>query len=280
MDCDFFPFFFSFPISQGYISHPNYSAMSILTQGIDLGLGCVAVNKDSMYAAIKGTQSVGHSGPLITLIKAEHPTTAVRNITWTVVSTTPSSYFQARPSRYGIDWSHYDLTCDVDRNSVFTLRYSNGAAFRYIPSAPKISMAQTCSSSSDGLGEWRRTAFVDPEGQITALGDPASQRRLVFREEDSTSTMNNSNGNQSEREVAIYYSYSLSSLKSHFYYTFFDKMAYRSRIREIYWFSLVSSPTDHRGLVVGGFFMVIEDDLPCFFCTTHTRPKTLQPSKR
>ncbi|KAG0025639.1 hypothetical protein BGZ81_006992 [Podila clonocystis] len=44
--------------------------MSIHTEE-DNGLGCVAVNKDSMYAVIKGIQSAGHSVPLIALIKTD-----------------------------------------------------------------------------------------------------------------------------------------------------------------------------------------------------------------
>lgn len=75
------------------------------------------------------------------------------------------------------------MTCDVDRNGVVTLRFANGAEFRYIPWAQKASRAQTCSSTSNGLGEWRRTDIIDPDGK-------QDWRRLIIPSEDPSATNN------------------------------------------------------------------------------------------
>ncbi|KAG0355325.1 hypothetical protein BG005_005759 [Podila minutissima] len=117
------------------------------------GSVCIAISQDSMYAVVLGNHSNG-KGDFIGLIKAENPNT-VRNNTWTVVSTTPANYFETYGGIYsdlttiGPDWKQ-GVTCDVDRNLVFTLRFPSGAGFRYIPWAPKVSRAQTCTSAIPG----------------------------------------------------------------------------------------------------------------------------------
>lgn len=122
------------------------------------GPACVAVNQDSMYVVnLMGYQSNDQSKPLLALIKTEYPTTATGNNTWSVVSTTPQSFFV--PDTKGILY----ITCDVDNNGVVTLRYENGAGYIYDPLAPKSSKTQTCSSASNGLGEWRRADLVLPD---------------------------------------------------------------------------------------------------------------------
>lgn len=117
----------------------------------------MAVNQDSMYIVIEGSQSLGGDDGLLTLIKADHPTMDAGNITWTVVSTMPAKSI----------WSEYDVfgeissaTCSVDKNGVFTLRLKDGSGLRYDPMATKTPQYQTCSSDSNGLGEWRRAFLV------------------------------------------------------------------------------------------------------------------------
>ncbi|KAG0032453.1 hypothetical protein BGZ82_006517 [Podila clonocystis] len=118
---------------------------------------CIAVNQDSMYAIVEGYHSFGQE-KLLALVKAENPNT-VRNNSWTVVSTNPASYIGHNFDFYRdgtfADLELVDKTCDVDRNGVVTLRFSSGTGFRYIPWAPKVPQAQTCTSASNGLGEWK-----------------------------------------------------------------------------------------------------------------------------
>jgi hypothetical protein len=70
---------------------------------------------------------------------------------------------------------------------------------------------------------------------------------------------------QNEREMAIYYSYSMNSLESLFFYSFVDKIAYRSEFGAIYRFSLVGSPTDHRNFSCCWFFSWRLKTTPLFF---------------
>ncbi|KAG0023929.1 hypothetical protein BGZ81_007897 [Podila clonocystis] len=163
---------------------------------------CIAVNQDSMYAIVRGDQSQSvDPWRLLVLIKAENPN-AVRDNSWTIVSTTPASYMEENFDIYndrtfaGLGW--VDKTCDVDRNGVVTLRFPSGEGFRYIPWAPKVPQAQTCTS--------------------------ASGRRLIIPSENSTLTSNS----EQEREMVIFYPE--GTLSSKFYYTTFDKMAYRNEI--------------------------------------------------
>ncbi|KAF9392917.1 hypothetical protein CPB97_007443 [Podila verticillata] len=183
------------------------------------GPACVAVNQDSMYVVnLMGYQSNDQSKPLLALIKTEYPTTETGNNTWSVVSTTPQSFFV--PDTQGILY----ITCDVDNNGVVTLRYENGAGYLYDPLATKRPKAQTCSSASNGLGEWRRADLILPD-------EISGWSRLIIRSEDSTSTINsNSNSTQDEREAVIYYSSSRSHLTPNFYYSTFNKLAYLSNI--------------------------------------------------
>ncbi|KAG0025640.1 hypothetical protein BGZ81_006993 [Podila clonocystis] len=209
---------------------------------LQASLACFAVTQDSMYAVTEGLQSNGDRESLLTLIKAQYPTMAAKYNIWTVVSTTPIKYFPAVPNS---GWT-YDLTCDVDRNGVVTLRSVNGAGYRYDPLAPKISMAQTCSADNSGHGEWKRTDLVDSESKILGLGlgDPRTLDRFFIQEEDSTSTtINNSNGNQDEREAVVYYSRFKDSVTPLFFYTVFNKMAYRSDITDFNEFALVLAST-------------------------------------
>lgn len=184
-----------------------------------------------MYVVnLMGYQSNDQSKPLLALIKTEYPTTATGNNTWSVVSTTPQSFFV--PDSQGILY----ITCDVDNNGVVTLRYENGAGYLYDPLATKRPKAQTCSSASNGLGEWRRADLILPD-------EISGWSRLIIRSEDSTSTINsNSNSTQDEREAVIYYSSSRSHLTPNFYYSSFNKLAYLSNITiyDLVEFALVS----------------------------------------
>ncbi|KAF9390111.1 hypothetical protein CPB97_009913 [Podila verticillata] len=123
------------------------------------GTVCMAVNQDSMYVVIEGSQSPGGGDGLLTLIKAEHPTMDAGNNTWTVVSTMPARSV----------WDDYDVfpeirsaSCSLDKTGVFTLRLLDGSGLRYDPMAKKTPQYQTCSSDSNGLGEWRRAFLVTP----------------------------------------------------------------------------------------------------------------------
>ncbi|KAF9368003.1 hypothetical protein CPC16_005806, partial [Podila verticillata] len=121
------------------------------------GTACMAVNRDSMYVVIEGSQYPGGDDGLLTLIKAEHPTMDAGNDTWTVVSTMPARSV----------WDDYDVfgeissaSCSLDNTGVFTLRLMDGSGLRYDPTATKTPQYQTCSSDSNGLREWSRAFLV------------------------------------------------------------------------------------------------------------------------
>ncbi|KAF9335647.1 hypothetical protein BG006_010992 [Podila minutissima] len=147
--------------------------------------GCMAVSRGVLYAAFEGHQS-GGGETLLTLIKTEHPIKSTGNTTWSVVSATPAEYF----GRIG------EIECDVDKNGIFTMRLPDGIIYRYEPLAPRASRAsraQTCSSDSNGLGEWKRVDLVDPYAV-------KSWRRLILQPEIMPSVNNKSNSGQGEGE--------------------------------------------------------------------------------
>ncbi|KAG0320584.1 hypothetical protein BG000_003510 [Podila horticola] len=242
------------------------------------GLACLAVTQDSMYAVVGGIQTNGHGEYLLTLIKAQYPTMAAENNIWTVFSTTPLNYFPSTPYSGWI----YDVTCDVDRNGVVSLRGGDGAEYRYDPLAPKIQKARTCSLDSNGLGEWRRTDLADPEGKIDSLGtgDPKTLRRFfISSDEDSMSTTSNDSGSQNEREVVIYYSHSKDSITPRFFYTVVNKMAYRSDITGFNQFTLSENISTIETLTYGEgqMFSVLGSGFPNLIPGTNrvTNNKTL-----
>lgn len=151
---------------------------------------CMAVSQGVLHAAFEGHQS-GGGRTLLTLIKTEHPINSAGNNTWSVISATPAEYF-GRIS---------EMECDVDKNGIFTMRLPDGIGYRYEPLAPKAPRAQTCSSDSNGLGEWKRVDLVDPY-------EVKSWRRLILQPEVMPSVNNKSNSGQGEGdEMVIYYPY-------------------------------------------------------------------------
>ncbi|KAF9315960.1 hypothetical protein BG003_002464 [Podila horticola] len=212
--------------------------MTIIPQN---GLACLAVTQDSMYAVIGGIQTNGHGEYLLTLIKAQYPTIAAENNIWTVFSTTPLNYFPSTPYSGWI----YDVTCDVDRNGVVSLRGGDGAEYRYDPLAPKIPKARTCSLDN----------------------------------EDSMSTTSNDSGSQNEREVVIYYSHSKDSITPRFFYTVVNKMAYRSDIAGFNQFTLSENISTIETLTYGEgqMFSVLGSGFPNLIPGTNrvTNNKTL-----
>ncbi|KAG0360682.1 hypothetical protein BG005_010148 [Podila minutissima] len=141
---------------------------------------CMAVSQGVLHAAFEGHQS-GGGRTLLTLIKTEHPINSAGNNTWSVISATPAEYF-GRIS---------EMECDVDKNGIFTMRLPDGIGYRYEPLAPKAPRAQTCSSDSNGLGEWKRVDLVDPY-------EVKSWRRLILQPEVMPSVNNKSNSGQGE----------------------------------------------------------------------------------
>ncbi|KAG0091232.1 hypothetical protein BGZ92_001183 [Podila epicladia] len=149
-------------------------------------LDCMAVSQDVVYAAFKGYQT---GKDLLTLIKTEYPINSTGNITWSVVSTTPINYF----GRIG------EMKCDVDKDHIFIMWLPDGIGYRYEPLALKAPRAQTCSSDSNGLGEWTRMDLVDPY-------EVKSWRRLIIQPEVIPSFNNKSSNRQDEGdEMVIYY---------------------------------------------------------------------------
>lgn len=112
---------------------------------------CMTANQDSMYAVINQVRCVEDAGSPFALVKSEYQTAALRNSTWSVVSTTSESYFTIDAD--GVRYYVFRVTCYVDRNGVFTMRYPNGVGFRYNTLASKNPKAQTCVSARNGLGE-------------------------------------------------------------------------------------------------------------------------------
>ncbi|KAG0094775.1 hypothetical protein BGZ93_006785 [Podila epicladia] len=141
-------------------------------------LDCMAVSQDVVYAAFKGYQT---GKDLLTLIKTEYPINSTGNITWSVVSTTPINYF----GRIG------EMKCDVDKDHIFIMWLPDGIGYRYEPLALKAPRAQTCSSDSNGLGEWTRMDLVDPY-------EVKSWRRLIIQPEVIPSFNNKSSNRQDE----------------------------------------------------------------------------------
>lgn len=161
------------------------------------GTACIAVNQNSMYAIIEGSQSLSGDDGLFTLIKAEYPTITPGNNTWTVFSTMPIITFWTED--YDAFGEIPFATCSVDRIGVFTVRLMDSSGKRYDPMAPKAPQYQTCSSDSNGPGEWKQVYLVtSPVGTI--------RQRLIIRPEFTGSESGNSGGYNNGDEMAIFQS--------------------------------------------------------------------------
>ncbi|KAG0091233.1 hypothetical protein BGZ93_006784 [Podila epicladia] len=159
------------------------------------GPACIAVNQDSIYAVIEGSQPNSRDGSLFTLIKTEHPTIAAGNNTWTVVSTMPTRSIWTE--EYDIFEQMTFVACSVDRDGTFTMRSPDSSGLRYDPRAPKAPQLQTCSADSNSHGEWQLTSVV----RSSELG---TFRPLIIRPEIVSSGSNNSGGYNDGDEIVIY----------------------------------------------------------------------------
>lgn len=159
------------------------------------GPACIAVNQDSIYAVLEGSQPNNRDGRLFTLIKTEHPTIAAGNNTWTVVSTMPTKIIWTE--EYNIFNEITFAACSVDRDGTFTIRNQDHGGLRYDPMAPKAPQLQTCSADSNSHGEWKITYVVPPLVLATS-------RQLFIRPEIMSSGSNNSGGYNDGDETVIY----------------------------------------------------------------------------
>ncbi|KAF9388888.1 hypothetical protein CPC16_006206 [Podila verticillata] len=163
--------------------------MSILLSGTP----CIAVSQGIMYALVQGSQS-GYNGVLFVLIKSEYPTTTFAYNAWSVISTFPIPVGFFGPESVV---STNNLSCSVDKNGMFTYRNIEGTVgYRYSPTAPKKPNSRTCSSDSNGLGEWTRIVLVNP----------VEYQKLIplIIQPEIESPGNNSGGYNEGDEMAIY----------------------------------------------------------------------------
>lgn len=159
------------------------------------GPACIAVNQDSMYAVIEGSQLNSRDGGLFTLIKTEHPTIAAGNNIWSVVSTMPVKNFW--DEEYDIFSQIMFSVCSVDRDGAFTFRLQDSSGIRYDPMAPKAPRLQTCSADSNSHGEWKQTYVI-------SLTTDLPFRQLFIRPEIAGSGTSNSGGYNDGDEMVIY----------------------------------------------------------------------------
>lgn len=134
---------------------------------------CLATSQDTIYFASAATRDDSPQSPhMLVLGRSQRFPTSMEAITWTIISSTPTTYFD--PASKAGRSSGVPI-CSVSNDGVFTLRHWPSRldghdvllGFRYDPRIERRKKSQTCNAITPEFGDWERVDLLTPDDVTT-----------------------------------------------------------------------------------------------------------------
>ncbi|KAF9337292.1 hypothetical protein BG006_005503 [Podila minutissima] len=142
---------------------------------------CFAANQDTIYFIMIASATEGVSPSMLVLGQSQRFPTSIEAITWTIISSTPITYFDTGPtfrphlatyrcsvSSEGVFTFRYQYDDGYDSISGFPYQYDDGydslSGFRYDPRIQRQKRTGTCNAITPELGDWERVDLSMPDG--------------------------------------------------------------------------------------------------------------------